>query len=68
MIKVSITTRHEIDDKVAAMVGEQFMEWLDSNGWCLVPKAFAAKHNYKETEADEPYVDLATQWVREYSQ
>jgi hypothetical protein len=68
MMKITVRRTTTLDNDVAAKVGEQFMEWLDQNGFCLVPKAFAAKHSYSGDTENEAlaYADLAEQWVAEW--
>jgi hypothetical protein len=63
MVRVQIVETVEVFPNVAAKLGENFLEWLDSVGYELVVNPARTT----ERDHDKPYTVLAQEWVEETS-
>lgn len=63
MIKITIKREVEVDEAAASHIANQFGEWLDAQGFTLVPRPNSeAATIYK----DHSYEDLAREFVEEW--
>lgn len=66
-MQIRISETHEVKDSVASVIAADFLEWLDTEGWVLVPQRIAnlpavAEYIRSNSGADESYQELADRW------